>query len=360
MTEIFAPFSLWPDARIRCELQLRRHAFWAFAILIFSFASFSSMSQSPEILLREYASGQIKKGVRSIGMGGNGATWGNYALTWRDSSSALVNAGATAYTNDNYFSFTAVGVNAPRLKNGWVFYVIALSQYASDVTLNLKSPALGSGPIPVRGDGSNQAVFVKGAKPLKKGFSFGFLLSYERSQFSANAESNPANFVRYQTRWLPSGGFGFTWQPDQRWLFGFRGLFNHDREKRIDNLGTYEGLNLAHEYRLGVSIGLWQGALIDIGGNMRYRYNELRQAKQTDLSPNLGFEQNFWSRQLALRCGVDESSATGGMSVRKWPVILDVAYLNNLGYARLGSLFGTSSNSIIATLVYNYSTRKAK
>lgn len=39
-----------------------------------------SYGQSPEFSLREFASGQIKKGVRSIGMGGDGATWGNYSL----------------------------------------------------------------------------------------------------------------------------------------------------------------------------------------------------------------------------------------------------------------------------------------
>ncbi len=323
--------------------------------LILSVAvAYNFIAQSPEILLREFASGQIKKGVRSIGMGGNGATWGNYSLTWRDSSTALVNAGVTSYTNGNNFSFSAIGVNTPRLKNGWVFYAIALSQYASDVSLSVKSPVLGNSATAVRGDGSNQAVFIKGAKLFKHGFSFGFLLSYERSQFSVNAENNSSSFVRYQTFWLPSGGIGFTWQPNQRWLFGFRGLFNHDTERKIDNLGVYEGLNLAHEYRLGVSVSLWHGALIDIGGNMRYRYNQISNTRVTDFSPNLGFEQNFWNRQFALRCGVDESSATGGFSIRKLPIVLDVAYLNNLGSARLGTLYGSSSNSAIATLIYNY------
>lgn len=327
-------------------------------LILCPFFYFETKAQSPEILLREFASGQIKKGVRSIGMGGNGATWGNYSLTWRDSTTALLNAGVTSYSGGNSFSFTAVGVNSPRLKNGWVFYAIALSQYASDVSLNLKSPVFGSNASLVRGDGSNQAVFVKGAKLFKKGFSFGFLLSYERSQFSVNGQSNPSDFVRYQTTWLPSGGVGLTWQPNQHLLFGFRGLFNHDHERRIDNLGTSEGLNLAHEYRLGASIGLWKGALLDIGGNLRYRYNQIRDTRQTDFSPNLGFEQNFWNRQFALRCGLDESSPTAGFSIRKLPVVLDVAYLNNLGSARLGGLYGSNSNSLIATLVYNYGFKK--
>lgn len=315
-------------------------------------------SQSPEILLREFASGQIKKGVRSIGMGGNGATWGNYSLTWRDSSTALLNVGVTSYSNQNNFSFTAVGFTSPAIVRKWVVYAIALSQYATDINTSVKSPALGTTPASVHGDGSNQAMFVKVARPFKNGLSLGFLLSYERSQFALTSDQDPTNYVHFQTDWLPSGGVGLTWQPNNKLLFGFRGLFNHDQERKIDNLGIYTGLNLAHEYRLGFSVVVWPGALIDIGGNMRYRYNEIAGTRRSDFSPNLGFEQNLLNRKLALRCGVDESSATGGFSVRILPLILDVAYLNNLGNARLGNLFGANSNSVIATLVYNYSYKR--
>lgn len=97
--------------------------------------------QSPELSLREFASGQIKKGVRSIGMGGNGATWGNYALVWRDTCTALVDGGASIYPNNNAFSFTAVGVNTPDLWHRLALYAIALSQYASNIATTLKSPA---------------------------------------------------------------------------------------------------------------------------------------------------------------------------------------------------------------------------
>ena len=48
-------------------------------LLPFLLASHAS-AQSPELSLREFASGQVKKGVRSIGFGGDGATWGNYSL----------------------------------------------------------------------------------------------------------------------------------------------------------------------------------------------------------------------------------------------------------------------------------------
>lgn len=314
-------------------------------------------AQSPEILLREFASGQIKKGVRSIGMGGNGATWGNYSLTWRDSTTALLNVGVTSYSNQNNFSFTGLGFNSPAVGR-WVVYGIALSQNANNVNMSIKSPALGAALAPVHGDGNNQAVFIKIARPFKHGLSLGFLLSYERSQFALTSDQDQSNYVHFQTAWLPSGGMGLTWQPNNKLLFGFRGLFNHDQERRIDNLGIYSGLNLAHEYRLGFSVVVWSGALIDIGGNMRYRYNEIAGTRRSDFSPNFGFEQNLLNRKLALRCGVDESSATGGFSVRILPLILDVAYLNNLGSTRLGNLFGASSNSVITTLVYNYSYKR--
>jgi hypothetical protein len=324
------------------------------------FLSINSFSQAPEILMREFASSQIKKGVRSIGMGGNGATWGNYSLTWRDSSTALLNVANTTYQNSNQFSFTAVGATSPHLWKGWVVYAIALSQYAADIKFMAKSPAFGTAATPVTGNGSNQAVFVKIAKELRKGWSFGFLLSYERSQFAVNSINDPSSFARYQTNWLPSGGFGITWQPDRNWLFGFRGLFNHDLETRTDNISVQTGLNLQHEYRLGFSRMLWKGALIDVGGNMRYRYNEIDQTKTLAASPNIGFEQNFLNRKYALRFGLDEKSPTGGFSIRMFPVALDVAYIRNIGNARLNSLFGEQSNSLIATLIYNYWRPKEK
>src|ERR1700745_3505697 len=59
---------------------------------------------APELAMRDFATGQVKKGVRSIGFGGDGATWGNYGLVWRDASTALLDGGATLYTNGNVFS----------------------------------------------------------------------------------------------------------------------------------------------------------------------------------------------------------------------------------------------------------------
>jgi len=341
---------------MRKGIFISQFVFWCCWLLL----SRSSYGQSPEIALREFASGQIKKGVRSIGMGGDGATWGNYSLVWKDTGTALVDAGAATYSNKNVFSFTAVGVTTPALWHGLAIYAIALSQYAGNIATSLKSPGLGNGSVPVHGDGSNQALFVKAAMPLGKGFSFGALLSYERSQFNAISDSNDANYVRYQTDWRPSGGFGLSWQPSKRILVGFRALFNHDWERRIDNAGIVEGLNSSQEYRLGISVSVWKGALIDIGGNIRYRYNQINNTKSSDPEPNVGFEQNLWNRHFAFRAGLDESSKVCGFSFRFHPIVLDVAYIRDLGLARFGTLFGANSNSIVATFAVDYDALSRK
>jgi hypothetical protein len=320
-------------------------------------------TQSPEFALREFASGQIKKGVRSIGMGGDGATWGNYSLVWRDSSTALLDIGTTRYTNNNKFGFTAVGVTLPSLKHGITFYAIALSQYATNISTSLKLPGLGNSAIPMQGDGSNQALFVKMAMPLGKGFSFGLLLSYERTIFDAVSVMNPQGYARYSTEWLPSGGFGFSWQPNKRILVGMRALFNNDNETIVDNVSISHGLNNTQEYRLGISIGVWKGALLDLGGNIRHRFNQIYNTSSTATEPNIGFEQNLWQRHFAFRFGLDETSETGGMTLRFNPAVIDIAYVHDMAIARVGGIFGPTSNSIIATFLFdfgNYLNRKGE
>lgn len=207
--------------------------------------------------------------------------------------------------------------------------------------------------VPVNGHGGDQALFVKAAMPLNKQFSFGILLSYERSQFNA-IEDNSGSFVKYKTNWLPSGGFGLTYQPDKHFLIGFRALFNQDSEVRTDNIGSVDGLAGSQEYRLGISAGLWKGALLDIGGNLRRKQNIIAGTSGSQVKPNIGFEQNLFNRHFALRAGVDETSGTGGFSLKFQPITLDVAYVNNIGIARVGNIFGENSNSLIATMTFNY------
>ncbi len=310
--------------------------------------------------MRNFASVQIKKGVRTIGMGGDGATVGNYSLIYRDSATALIDAGATTYSNGNSFSFTAVGVTTPILWRGLALYAIAQSQYASNVSTLLKSPGLGSGSVATHGDGSDQGIYVKAAMPIGKGFSVGLLLSYERSQFNALSDNNSADYVRYHTNWRPSVGAGISWQPGKRILVGFRGRYDNDMEFRTDNFGTISGLNSSGEYRLGIAVALWNGGLIDIGGTAVTRSNQIYNTQNSTYKPNLGFEQNLLNRHISLRIGYDESSPTYGFSLRISPIILDVAYINNLGMARVGDLFGTRSSSLIATLSVNFASLSNK
>ncbi|MGZ3441317.1 MAG: hypothetical protein ACXVDD_17475 [Polyangia bacterium] len=318
----------------------------------------AAFAQSPELSLREFASGQIKKGVRSIGFGGDGATWGNYSLVWRDAGTALVDGGVTAYENGNVFGFTAVGATTPALWRGLAVYAIALSQSAQGILARLSSPGLGPVPVDTRGDGGNQALFVKVAMPLPHGFAVGLLLSYEVSQFTAVATQDT---VRYQTRWRPSGGFGASWQPNERMLLGIRVILNHDWERRLDRFGVSEGLARSYEFRAGFSASPWQGALFDVGGTILDRANGIAGTERVGGGANLGFEQAFWKRAFVLRAGVDECqfgfgdcTVTAGFSVKRAPVNLDVAYLYDLGKERIGTLFGEHSHSVLATLTLDY------
>jgi hypothetical protein len=309
---------------------------------------------SPELAMRDFSSGQIKKGVRSIGFGGDGATWGNYGLVWKDAGTALVDYGNTSYTNGNDFQFAALGATTPALWRDLAIYLIAMNQSTNDIQFELKSPGLGPGPTPVVGHGADAALFSKIAMPLGQGVSAGILLSYETSHFDASSVVTPADTVRYQTYWRPSGGFGIAWQPNKRLLFGFRALFNNDLERRTDATGTAEGLARSVELRLGGSVSPWEGALIDVGGTRLEKRNAIAGTHIVTYEPNVGFEQALFSRHLTLRFGVDETSPTAGLSVKIPPLNLDVAYVRNMARARQGELFGTESNSILATFTLDY------
>jgi hypothetical protein len=309
---------------------------------------------APELSMRDFASGQVKKGVRSIGFGGDGATWGNYALVWKDAGTALVDYADTGFTNGNDFHFSAAGVTSPSLWHDLAIYLIALDEGTNHVHLTTKSPGLGSGAVPVVGTGSDHALFSKIALPLGHGFSAGVLLSYETSKFDAAADANPASMIHYQTEWRPSGGFGVTWQPSAWILFGARALLNSDEERRTDSVSTREGLARSQEYRLGASVAPWAGALIDLGTTRLEKRNALSATHSIDWEPNLGFEQWFLSHRLALRFGKDEASLTAGLSWKLAPVDIGLAYVNNMAHNRVGDLFGSDSRSLFATVTFDY------
>lgn len=312
------------------------------------------LAQSPELSLREFASGQVKKGVRSIGFGGDGATWGNYGLVWKDADTALVDAGVTDYANNNEFRFDAVAVTSPHLWHDLSLYIIALQQDTNSIHYQAQSPGFGPGPVATTGHGSNAAQFIKVAMPLGHGVSAGLLLSHELSDFTTSADANPNNTAHYSTDWRPSGGFGLAWQPEKHWLFGFRALLNRDIEHRADATGSVEGIAKSNEFRLGASYSPWAGALIDIGRTRLDKRNSIAGTSTTHYAPNLGFEQSFRNNTLAVRFGLDESSPGAGFSAKFSDCKWDVAYIRNLGKDRIGDLFGESSNSLIMTLTWDY------
>jgi hypothetical protein len=309
---------------------------------------------APELSMRDFASGQVKKGVRSIGFGGDGATWGNYALVWKDAGTALVDYADTQFSNGNNFHFSAVGVTSPALWNDVAIYVIALKEGTNEVHFTTKEPGLGSGPVAVTGTGSDNALFSKIALPLGHDVSAGVLLSYETSKFDAAADANSMRTIHYETKWRPSGGFGLAWQPTQRLLLGFRALFNTDLERRTDLAGTREGLARSQEYRAGVSVAPWTGALVDAGATRLEKRNALARKHTIDWEPNLGFEQALLDRRLAFRLGLDETSFTAGFSAKLRPFDLGVAYVSDMAHSRVGNLFGTSSRSLMLTLGLDY------
>jgi hypothetical protein len=312
-------------------------------------------AQSPELSMREFSSGQIKKGVRSIGFGGDGATWGNYALVYKDADTALFDYGDTHYTNGNDFHFEAVGLTTPTLWHGLAVYAIAMLQDSNNVHFTGRSQGLGPTPVSLVGKGSDNAIFIKAAMPLGKGFSVGGLFSHETSQFDAAPSTGTTQqTVHYQTEWRPSGGFGVTWQPRKKMLFGFRGLLNNDTERRTDPLTTVEGGVHSKEFRLGGSYLPWQGAVVDVGGTRLERRNDLAGTHTLVYHPNLGFEQALPQSGLTLRFGVDETSPTVGVSWKFSRFKLDSAYVENMARSRVGNLFGTRSNSVLFTFTVDY------
>jgi hypothetical protein len=316
-------------------------------------------AQSPELSMREFSSSQIKKGVRSIGFGGDGATWGNYALVWRDADTAIADYGDTHFTNGNNFHFSAVGLTTPPLWHKLAIYVIGMQQDSNNVNFNGKSAGFGPKPVSLTGKGTDHALFSKIAMPLGKGFSAGILLAYETSQFNATPAANLSlttqQTVRYETQWRPSGGFGLAWQPDKRLLFGFRGLISNDLERRTDPAGAVQGHVHSAEFRLGGSFMPWQGALVDVGGTRLARRNNLAGTNTLVYHGTLGFEQELLNKRLAARFGLDETSPTAGLSFKFSRFKLDSAYVDNMGRSRVGNLFGTRSNSILFTFTVDYS-----
>ena len=104
-------------------------------VLVFTLLTIAPGARAgPETALREFAGGQVKKGVRTIGMGGDGATTGNYALVYKDAGGALFDQGVAHFLDTgNMFTFSAVGFTTPTFWDDAAFYVIALGQTGNGI-----------------------------------------------------------------------------------------------------------------------------------------------------------------------------------------------------------------------------------
>jgi hypothetical protein len=306
----------------------------------------------PETSLREFAGGQVKKGVRTIGMGGDGATTGNYALVYRDAGGALVDEGVVRFQDTaNFFTFSAVGFTTPTFWNDAAFYVIALGQRGTDVRVWDFVPSASHPPS--RGDLADTSVFVKFAKPLSKSWSVGLMGAYELSQATLQPNDGSAP-ITFHTSYLPSGGAGLHWHKDDRWQAGVRVILNHDQETRTQAGASKSGLLRSYEYRIGAAYSPWAGTLVDVGAVALDRSNGLERTTTFDVHPTVGAEQALVRKRVWARAGLDETTWTTGMSLAFKPFKIDLAYLYNLAAARTGDVFGRRNTSLIATLNFDY------
>jgi hypothetical protein len=313
----------------------------------------------PETALREFAGGQVKKGVRTIGMGGDGATTGNYALVYKDAGGAIFDEGIVHYLDTgNTFTFSAVGFTTPTFWKDAAFYVIALGQTGNGVRVWDYTAPDPSKP-PSTGNLSDTSVFLKFAKPLTRTLSIGFMWAFETSQATLLPDGGGAP-IQYGTSYLPSGGLGLHWHPDEHWQLGARVILNHDQETRTQGGSSTSGLLRSYEYRLGIAYSPWRGTLFDTGVVGLDRSNQVEHVQSFAVEPTVGVEQVLVRNRVWVRAGLDETTWTTGMSIKLGPFKLDLAYLYNLAAERIGDLFGRRNASLIGTLGFDYASLFAR
>lgn len=313
----------------------------------------SAASAGPETALREFAGGQVKKGVRTIGMGGDGATTGNYALVYKDAGGAIFDYGIVHFRDTaNTFLFDAVGFTTPTFWDDAAFYVIALGQHAPNARVWTVTDPDPNKP-PSLGNLADTSVFVKFAKPLNRWLSIGLMGAYELSQATL-LPFDGSTPISFRTTYLPSGGFGLHAHPNDRFQVGMRVILNHDHEIRTRGAATKEGLLRSYEYRLGAAYVPWKGALLDAGVVGLDRSNDLEGTSSFKIAPTLGAEQALVPKRVWIRGGLDETTITTGASFAFAPFKIDVAWLYNLAAARTQDVFGKKNASLIATLGFDY------
>lgn len=323
------------------------------AVCLAAVCAATSAHAGPETALREFAGGQVKKGVRTIGMGGDGATIGNYALVYKDAGGAIFDEGITHFIDTgNVFTFSAVGFTTPTFWKDAAFYVIALGQTGDGIRVWDLTAASPNKP-PSRGNLSDTSIFVKFAKPITKTLSIGLMGAFELSQATLIPDAGGPP-IEFHTSYLPSGGLGLHWHPDDHWQFGARVILNHDNETRTQGAASASGLLRSYEYRLGGAYSPWKGTLFDVGAVGLDRSNELEHTTTFAVSPTVGVEQALVAKRVWARVGLDETTWTTGMSWAFGPFKIDLAYLYNLASARTADVFGKRNTSLIGTLGFDY------
>jgi hypothetical protein len=297
--------------------------------------------------------------VRALGMGGNGATIGNYSLVYHDAGGAIADYGITHFDDTgNDVHFVAVGMTTPTFWNDSAFYIIAMSSWGSDLRMHLASPGFAGGAN-FHAEASNEAVFAKFAKKLPYGFAVGGLFGWERSALSAAADLGGGN-LSYTTTWLPSGGAGATWEPNRFLLVGVRALLSNDWETRRDPTGSASGWLRSWEFRGGVAVRPFRSTIIDAGWVGLSRSSAVDGTSAFVNAFVLGIEQMVWRDRLWLRAGWNETAPTAGFSVRLQRFKLDVAYVHDLGVDRSSGVFGRTDDAVLATLNFDYLPEKMR
>lgn len=312
----------------------------------------------PETDLRALASETVQSGVRSIGMGGDGATTGNYALAFRESGTASLDGGVVRYSDTaDAMSFVAGKFTTAPFWDGAALSATVLSQRATDVRVWDYTPPSKLEP-PSLGDGSSQEVLAILAKPLSRTVSVGVMLSYVQSQMTLlPLVGTPP--IRYETAWLPSGGLGIHWHPDEHWEVGARITLSNDEETRDDASGLRSGLVREYDARLGAGWSPWHGARFDAGFVARTQGSDvdasLRLPSTTfKVFPTVGVEQALVPGRVWARAGLDERTWTTGLSLRARPVTVDLAYLYDIALSGIDEVFGQRNASLLATLRFDY------
>ncbi|MGH7295263.1 MAG: hypothetical protein ACRELB_10030 [Polyangiaceae bacterium] len=312
----------------------------------------------PEVGLRAMASEAVESGVRSVGMGGDGATTGNYAASYLAAGSATLLVGAARYTDTgDAFSLFAAQLTTPTFWGGATLSITALSQRTTDARVSDYTPTSKLQP-PSLGDGSDQTALAVLAKPLSRTVSVGVMLSYAQSQMTLlPLVGTPP--IRYETTWLPSGGVGLHWHPSEAWELGARVTLVDDEETRDDASGLRSGLVREYDARLGAGWSPWRGTRFDAGFVARTQGSSVDASLRLPSAsfkvfPTAGAEQALVAGRVWARAGLDERTWTTGMSVRARPVTVDLAYVYGLALARVDDLFGRHNASLFASLRFDY------